>query len=78
MLLLILVVLATATITAGSDLLDISGIVGSPHLNNGIKERVIDRDNKTFYHSKFGNSVKYIHFSLTGTAIVKQVVILNR
>ena len=79
MLLRILVILATAAITARSDHLDISDIDGSAPVNNKrIKESVIDRDNSTYYHSKLDDSVKYIHISLTESAIVNQVVILNR
>ena len=77
MLLRILVVFATAS-AAGSDLLDISVIDGSPHRNKNEKEGAIDRDNKTYYKSILGNDVKHIHVSLTEAAMVNQVVILNR
>ena len=78
MLLRILVVLATAAITTRSDHLDISSIDGTADHQTHLKQKAIDRENSTYYHSKYGNSVKYIHVSLTEAAIVKQVIILNR
>ena len=78
MLLRILVVVATATITTSSDLLYIPSINGTADHNGQLKQNAIDRDSSTYYHSKLDDSEKYIHVSLKGSAIVTQVLIINR
>ena len=81
MLLHILVLLAT-TASAGANLLEFSEIDGTADGGTPYsKQKAIDRDNTTFYHSAYYNNPIYrvfIHVSLTEAAIVKRVVTLSK
>ena len=79
MILRTLLLLATIRAAAGADLLEISAIDGSPENEaDHPKEKAIDRNNATYYHSAYGKSVVFIHISLTEAAMVKRVVISDK